>query len=55
MKLSFGSIADRLLAGLTGDAEHAEATRPALQLDMLSDWLPYRVFDPASRRGSSWP
>jgi conjugal transfer ATP-binding protein TraC len=22
---------------------------PALMLDMLSDWLPYRVYDPASR------
>jgi hypothetical protein len=38
-----------LLTGLLGDAEHAEQDRPALMLDMLSDWLPYRVYDPASR------
>jgi conjugal transfer ATP-binding protein TraC len=43
------TITDRLLAGLLGDAEHAESGRPALMLDMLSDWLPYRVYDPATR------
>lgn len=49
MALSFGALRDRLLAGLLGDAEQAEAGRPMLMLDMLSDWLPYRVYDPASR------
>jgi len=49
MTLSIGTLADRVLTGLLGDAEHGEAARPALMLDMLSDWLPYRVFDPASR------
>src|SRR4029077_20463060 len=49
MAQTFKTIADRILAGLLGDAEHAEAARAPLMLDMLSDWLPYRVFDPASR------
>ena len=43
------TIVDRVLSGLLGDAEHAEKQRPPLMLDMLSDWLPYRVYDPASR------
>ena len=43
------TIVDRLLTGLLGDAEHAEHDRPALMLDLLSDWLPYRVYDPTSR------
>ncbi len=43
------SIVDRVLSGLLGDAEHAEKGRPRLMLDMLSDWLPYRVYDPQSR------
>jgi conjugal transfer ATP-binding protein TraC len=38
------TIVDRLLTGLLGDAEHAEQDRPALMLDLLSDWLPYRVY-----------
>jgi conjugal transfer ATP-binding protein TraC len=49
MALSFGALRNRLLAGLLGDAEQVEAGRPELMLDMLSDWLPYRVYDPASR------
>ena len=49
MRLSLGSLRDSLLAGLLGDTEQAEQARPALMLDMLSDWLPYRVYDPASR------
>ena len=49
MALSFATLRDRLLGGLLGDAEHAESARPSLLLDMLSDWLPYRVYDPASR------
>ena len=43
------TIVDRLLTGLLGDAEHAEQDRPALMLDLLSDWLPYRVYDPTNR------
>ncbi|OYZ12565.1 MAG: type-IV secretion system protein TraC [Novosphingobium sp. 28-62-57] len=43
------SIIGRVLSGLVGDAEHAEKGRSHLMLDMLSDWLPYRVFDPQSR------
>ena len=49
MALSLRALRDRLLAGLLGDAEQAEAVRPMLMLDMLSDWLPYRVYDPTSR------
>lgn len=49
MAQTFKTIADRILAGLLGDAEHAEAARTPLMLDMLSDWLPYRVYDPSSR------
>lgn len=49
MALSLRALRDRLLAGLLGDAEQTEAVRPMLMLDMLSDWLPYRVYDPASR------
>ena len=49
MALSLNRLRDRLLAGLLGDAEQAEAGRPTLGLDMLCDWLPYRVYDPAQR------
>ncbi len=49
MALSFANLRDRLLAGLLGDAEQAEAGRPRLLLDMLSDWLPYRAYDPHNR------
>lgn len=49
MALSFAMLRDRLLAGLTGDAETAESGRAHLALDMLSDWLPYRIYDPESR------
>ena len=49
MALSLNRLRDRLLAGLLGDAEHAEAGRPTLGLDMLCDWLPYRVYDPSQR------
>jgi conjugal transfer ATP-binding protein TraC len=49
MALSFAMLRDRVLAGLAGDAEHVEGARPSLGLDMLSDWLPYRVYDPTSR------
>ena len=43
------TVVDRLLSELLGDAEHADKARPQLMVDMLSDWLPYRVYDPATR------
>ncbi|WP_072383665.1 type IV secretion system protein TraC [Novosphingobium sp. NDB2Meth1] len=49
MSLSFRTLRDAMLGGLTGDAEQTEAARPRLMLDMLSDWLPYRVWDPRHR------
>ena len=49
MTLSLGSLRQRLLAGLVGDAEAPEHARPPLTLAMLSDYLPYRVFDPTNR------
>ncbi len=49
MSLSFRTLRDAMLGGLTGDAEHTDAARPRLMLDMLSDWLPYRVWDPRHR------
>lgn len=47
------TVVDRLLSGLLGDAEHADKARPQLMVDMLSDWLPYRVYDPATRLTST--
>ncbi|WP_420607472.1 type IV secretion system protein TraC [Novosphingopyxis sp.] len=49
MTLFLRQARDRLLGSLFGDTAQAEPARPALQLDMLSDWLPYRVFDEAPR------
>lgn len=49
MALGFASLKSRLLEGLLGDAEEVEAPRGGLLLDMLSDWLPYRVFDNRTR------
>ena len=49
MGISFRTLKDGLLTGLLGDAEQAENGRPAFMLDMLSDWLPYRVFDTNNR------
>jgi conjugal transfer ATP-binding protein TraC len=49
MALSIGTLSKRVLAGLAGDADTAENPRPSMTLDMLSDWLPYRVYDPSSR------
>ncbi|MEO0031629.1 MAG: type secretion system protein TraC [Pseudomonadota bacterium] len=45
----FHTLRRRLLEGLAGDAEAHEAARPHLLLDMLSDWLPWRVWDPETR------
>jgi conjugal transfer ATP-binding protein TraC len=49
MALKLSTITHSLLTGLLGDAEQAEGGRPSLMLDQLSDWLPYRVYDPGSR------
>ncbi len=49
MGISFRTLKHGLLTGLLGDAEQAENSRPAFMLDMLSDWLPYRVFDTSNR------
>lgn len=49
MTLSLRNLYEGLARGLVGDTQAAEAARPVLELDMLSRFLPYRVFDPASR------
>ena len=49
MAVSLAMLKDGLLAGLVGDAETPEAGRPPLMLDMLSDYLPWRAYDPATR------
>ena len=45
MNLSLSSARDALLAGLFGDAKRGDHAQPRFALDMLSDWLPYRVYD----------
>ncbi len=45
MNLSLSSARDALLAGLFGDAKKADHAQPRFALDMLSDWLPYRIYD----------
>lgn len=45
MNLSLASARDALLSGLFGDARQADHARPSFALDMLSHWLPYRVYD----------
>ncbi len=49
MDFSLGNARDRVLAGLFGDSRQPDHQRPSMALDMLSDWLPYRVFDPGPR------
>jgi conjugal transfer ATP-binding protein TraC len=49
MTMGFTSLKSRILEGLLGDAEEVEPPRGGLLLEMLSDWLPYRVFDARSR------
>ena len=49
MSLSARQLLKTLSEGLFGDAEAAERVRPVIGLDMLSSFLPYRVFDPATR------
>lgn len=49
MSLSFKTLTGTLLNGLFGDAEESESDRPVLGLDMLSSFLPYRVYEPQTR------
>ena len=49
MSLSFRRLYDTVAEGLFGDAERDEAARPVFALDMLSVFLPYRVFEPSQR------
>ena len=49
MSLSFANLRHALSAGLLGDAQDEDAARPAPMLDMLSAYLPYRVYDPTAR------
>jgi conjugal transfer ATP-binding protein TraC len=49
MSLSISHLFEALSSGIFGDAESAEGQRPVLGLDMLSSFLPYRVFDPDTR------
>ena len=45
MNLSLASARDALLTGVFGDAKRADHPQAHFSLDMLSDWLAYRVFD----------
>ena len=49
MTFSFDTLRRAVAASVLGDAESEEAPRPQAMLDMLSAYLPYRVYDPASR------
>ena len=49
MSLSFRTLYDTLSRGLFGDADAQEAARPVIGLDMLSSFLPYRVYEPNTR------
>jgi conjugal transfer ATP-binding protein TraC len=49
MSLSPSNLVGSLLDGLFGDHERSTPARPPLVLDMLSDYLPYRVYDPETR------
>ena len=48
MTLSLAALRGALLAGLFGDHAAPETARPHFGLEMLSDWLPYRVYDEAA-------
>ncbi len=49
MNFSFTAARDQFLSGIFGDASAPDHERPSLGLDMLSDWLPYRIFDTGPR------
>lgn len=44
----FDTLCDAMTSRLFGDAEREDPGRPATTLDMLSTFLPYRIFDPAN-------
>src|SRR5690606_37772211 len=46
---SIPSARAKLLSSLFGDSRTADHAKPGIALDMLSDWLPYRVFDSGPR------
>lgn len=49
MNFSFAAARSAVMAGLFADTDLAERTHAPLALDMLSDWLPYRVYDDRAR------
>ena len=49
MSLSLGTLYQAIANGVLGDAEAAEQARPVIGLDMLSRFLPYRIYEPATR------
>jgi conjugal transfer ATP-binding protein TraC len=49
MTFSPAQMLGRFMDSLFGDHERAHKARPPLVLDMLSDYLPYRVYDPETR------
>ena len=49
MSFSLGAARSALLAGLFGDEAAPDKARAHFALDMLSDWLPYRVYDEAAK------
>jgi conjugal transfer ATP-binding protein TraC len=49
MSFSVAQLVRTVSEGLFGDAEAAERARPVIGLDMLSSFLPYRVYEPATR------
>ena len=49
MSFSFAAARSAVMAGLFADTDLAERAHAPLALDMLSDWLPYRVYDDRAR------
>lgn len=49
MTLSFTAARDALSRGLFADTATPEKPRGHFGLDMLSDWLPYRVYDEGAK------
>lgn len=49
MSLSMSHARIKLLSWLFDDNQITEHPKPCITLDMLSDWLPYRVFDSGPR------
>ena len=45
MTLSLAAARDALSRGLFADTARPEKPQSHFGLDMLSDWLPYRVYD----------